>query len=85
MDTLAGIGFEPTDYVDITDFFEIKKKMLLCHESQYKWLSGHHQSDPLNLIETMAKFRGLQCGVLYAEAFRPTNLWGRLRAERLLP
>jgi len=85
MDTLAGIGFEPTDYVDITDFFEIKKKMLLCHESQYKWLSGHHQSDPLNLIETMAKFRGLQCGVLYAEAFRPANLWGRLRAERLLP
>jgi len=85
MDTLAGIGFEPMEYVDVTDFFQIKKEMLLCHESQYKWLSDHHQSDSLNLIETMAKFRGLQCGVFYAEAFRPALLWGRLKAQRLLP
>lgn len=81
MDTLAGFGFEPNYYVDITEFFEIKKKMLLSHESQYKWLKGHHQSDPIHLIETMGKFRGIQCGVLYAEGFRVANLWGRVRPE----
>ncbi len=84
MDTVVGLKFQPTHYVDITDFFEIKKKMLLCHESQYKWIKGHHLSDPINLIETMSKFRGLQCGVLYAEAFRIENVWGRVKPIELI-
>ena len=79
LDTMAGIGFEPTDYVDITDFINIKKKMLLCHKSQYKWLKGHHNAEVTNFLEIMAKFRGLQCGVLYAEAFRRLNVWGRIK------
>lgn len=78
MDTVVGLKFHPAYYVDITEFFEIKKKMLLCHESQYKWIKGHHLSDPLNLIETMGKFRGLQCGVMYAEGFIIENVWGRV-------
>ena len=85
MDTMAGIGFEPTDYVDITDFIEIKKKMLLSHESQYKWVKGHHHADASSFLETMAKFRGLQCGVEYAEAFRRLDVWGRVKIEGLLP
>jgi LmbE family N-acetylglucosaminyl deacetylase len=85
MDTVAGVNFSPTDYVDITETFEIKKKMLLCHRSQYKWIKGHHLADPINLIETMTKFRGLQCGVFYAEGFRKAEVWGRLRPGRLLP
>ncbi|OGS21691.1 MAG: hypothetical protein A3J83_02105, partial [Elusimicrobia bacterium RIFOXYA2_FULL_40_6] len=32
MDTMAGINFFPTDYVDITETTGIKKKMLLCHK-----------------------------------------------------
>jgi len=84
MDTLVGLKFQPTHYVDITDFFEIKKKMLLCHESQYKWIKEHLLSDPINLIETMSKFRGLQCGVLYAEAFRIENVWERLKPVELV-
>jgi LmbE family N-acetylglucosaminyl deacetylase len=76
MDTLVGLKFHPTHYVDITDFFEIKK--------QYKWIKGHHLSDPINLIETMSKFRGLQCGVLYAEAFRIENVWGRVRPIEII-
>ncbi len=79
MDTVAGIRFEPTIYVDITEVFEIKKKMFLCHKSQYKWLKGHHNSDPINLIESMGKFRGVQCGVEYAEAFKRVDVWGRIR------
>ena len=85
MDTAVGLGFEPTDFVDITDHLETKKKMFLCHKSQFQWLQGHHETEPTNMLETVAKFRGLQCGVTYAEAFRKLNAWGRLRTERLLP
>ena len=33
-DTLIGIQFEPEFYVDITEFSELKKKMLSEHKSQ---------------------------------------------------
>lgn len=85
MDTLAGVNFQPQDYVDITGSFETKKKMLACHVSQLKWLKDHDNIDVLELIETIAKFRGYQCGVKYAEAFQIAPYWLRLRAERLLP
>ncbi len=85
MDTLAGFKFEPTHYVDITDFFQTKKEMLLAHESQYKWLKGHHQSDPARLIEKMSAFRGLQCGTEYAEGFTAENVWGRFPSDKILP
>ncbi len=85
MDTLAGIGFEPTDYVDVTGYIEIKKKMLLCHESQHKWIKGHHHAEAVSMLETVAKFRGLQCGVEYAEAFRKLNVWGRVKIGNFLP
>lgn len=85
MDTLAGIGFEPTDYVDITGYIEIKKKMLMCHESQHKWIKGHHHAEAVPMLETVAKFRGLQCGVEYAEAFRKLNVWGRVKIGNFLP
>ena len=32
------IELNPTDYVDITDYYEIKKQMLFCHESQVQWM-----------------------------------------------
>ncbi len=85
MDTMAGINFQPTEYVDITDTFDIKKKMLLCHKSQYKWLDSHHQTQALEMLEIMARFRGIQCGVKYAEGFQKLEVWGRLRPYRLLP
>ena len=83
MDTLTGLQFEPDVFVDITDFFEIKRKMLLSHKSQHKWLEGHHQSDAVGIIEKMAGFRGLQCGVMYAEAFQKIKVWGRIFPEDL--
>lgn len=85
MDTLAGINFLPTDYVDITDTIETKMKMLACHESQVSWLRDHDNIDIMDFTRTVAKFRGLQCGVQYAEAFRPLATWPRLTTKRLLP
>ena len=85
MDTLLGLKSQPEFYIDITDHFETKKAMFLCHESQYKWLEGHHLTDPFQMIKTMAKFRGLQSGVMYAESFQMERVWGRVRPIDLLP
>jgi LmbE family N-acetylglucosaminyl deacetylase len=85
MDTLAGVDFLPTEYVDITDFVDIKEKMLLCHQSQYKWLKEHDGIDYVDSMRRVASFRGLQCGVSDAEGFRPYSVWGRIKARRLLP
>ncbi len=84
-DTIGGIDFFPTDFVDITEAFDRKKKMLLQHKSQREFIKGHHELDQITLIEIMARFRGLQCSVQYAEGFRPFRAWPRLAAERLLP
>lgn len=85
MDNLAGVDFAPTEYVDVSEFIEKKKEMMLCHQSQVVWLKEHDNLDVLELIDTSAKFRGLQCGAPFAEAFTQAFRWTRLRAERLLP
>ncbi len=85
MDTLAGINFRPSEYVDITETFETKRRMLSCHESQLSWLKEHDKIDILEFIETTARFRGMQCGVKFAEAFSRVEKWGRNPVKRFLP
>jgi LmbE family N-acetylglucosaminyl deacetylase len=84
-DNVAGVDFAPIEYVDISDFIEQKKEMMLCHQSQVVWLKEHDNLDITDFIESIAKFRGIQCGVPYAEAFAVVNRWPRLRPARLLP
>jgi N-acetylglucosamine malate deacetylase 1 len=85
MDTPAGKGFVPTEYVDISRTFEVKRRMMACHESQIVWLKDHDNMDILEFIEIMARSRGLQCGVPHAEGFRQANVWPRTPPQRLLP
>ncbi|MFC0332050.1 PIG-L deacetylase family protein [Paenibacillus sepulcri] len=85
MDTLAGVGFLPTEYVDISDFIDVKIQMNDCHQSQIKWLYEHDGIDFLDFVRTVSKFRGLQCGKAYAEGFQQCQAWPRLTTERLLP
>jgi LmbE family N-acetylglucosaminyl deacetylase len=85
MDTLAGIGFVPERYVDITPVYDQKLKMLTQHRSQVEWMKAHDNFDLLEFMETMSKFRGIQSGVLYAEAFAPAHAWLRERTSSLLP
>jgi len=85
MDTIAGMGFSPTEYVDISETFAQKKEMLSRHKSQLEWLKNQGNVDILSLVETVARFRGLQCGAEFAECFRQYDVWPRKAPRRLLP
>ncbi len=85
MDTLAGAGFLPTEYVDISDTIELKLEALSCHTSQLSWMEEHDGVDFLDLVRTCSKVRGYQCGVAYAEGFRLNRNYLRLVPKRLLP
>lgn len=85
MDTLAGVNFSPEEYVDITETIELKINAVNSHQSQVKWMLDHDHIDFLDFVRTVSKFRGLQCGVPFAEGFRKCAVWPRLTTKRLLP
>ncbi len=85
MDTLAGVNFQPTDYVDITDEIDLKIKMLNCHESQIVWMKEHDGIDFADMVRTCSKYRGYQCGANYAEGFRQCQVYLKGTTKRLLP
>jgi len=85
MDTLAGMGFIPTEYVDISKTIDLKLQALQCHDSQIRWMREHDGIDFLNFMRTCSKYRGLQCNVAYAEGFKPCIRWPRMASTRLLP
>lgn len=85
MDTLAGVNFQPTHYVDITDQIDKKIEALNCHESQLKWMFEHDGIDFADMVKTCSKYRGYQCGVPFAEGFRPYNVYPRYSTKNLLP
>ena len=85
MDTIAGLGFVPTEYVDITDTMDTKVAMLEAHETQLAWLRDHDNVDIVDEMRVAARCRGQQCGVRYAEGFRQCLTWLRGTTSRLLP
>lgn len=78
-EVLSGIQtmvFNPTDYVDITDTEQQKKKALYCHTSQHPdqiYAEGHG---------AMEHFRGLEMGVKAAEGF--IRMTGRNNVSALI-
>jgi hypothetical protein len=85
MDNLCGIGFNPTEYVDTTETFEIKKKMLLCHKSQFVAMEDMANTDMLAMIEIQSRFRGMAAGCKYAEGFIRVDAYQRGLTKRILP
>lgn len=85
MDTVMGVGFQPTEYVDVSETIETKAAMLAAHESQLVWLRDHDGIDVVENMKAASRFRGLQCGVPYAEGFVPCLTWLRGTTRRLLP
>ena len=84
-DTVMGLGFQPTEYVDVTTTIETKVAMLEAHASQLTWLRDHDGIDVVEQMRAATRFRGLQCGVRYAEGFAPCLTWLRGTTRRLLP
>lgn len=85
MDTLAGVDFVPTEFVDITDEIDLKLQMLECHASQLVWMREHDGIDFADMVKTCSKYRGYQCGAKYAEGFRQCNVYLKNTTKRLLP
>ena len=84
-DHLGGMNFYPDEYVDIVDTFEVKKQMLLCHESQKEWLKAQYSVEMLYSMEIVARFRGLACKSLFAEGFLSYKSFPGYSTKRLLP
>lgn len=85
MDTLAGVNFQPTEYVDIGEEIDLKLKMLECHESQLVWMREHDGIDFADMVKTCSRYRGYQSGADYAEGFRSCEVYLKGTTKRLLP
>lgn len=85
MDTLAGVNFNPTEYVDISEEIDLKIQMLECHESQLVWMREHDGIDFADMVRTCSRYRGYQCNAAYAEGFRPCQVYLKGTTKRLLP
>lgn len=85
MDNLGGIDFNPSEYVDISDVFELKKQMLACHNSQLETMEDLASTNLMEMIEIHARFRGLAAGCVYAEGFKRLDSFQRGLTKRILP
>jgi len=85
MDTVAGVNFIPEEYVDITETIEVKIEMMMKMRSQIGWLKEAHNCDVAEFIKTVARFRGFQAGVGYAEAFTQQKMYPQGLTRRILP
>lgn len=85
METVGGIGFVPQEYVDITSVMDMKLDMVSQHESQIRFMKERDGLDLVDYVRTMAKFRGYQCGVEFAEGFIPERVYPSLSPKRMLP
>lgn len=85
MDNLGGIGFSPTEYVNISDVFKMKKQMLACHKSQFEAMKDLADTNLFDMIEVQARFRGMAAGCRYAEAFTRLDAFQRGLTSRILP
>jgi len=80
-ETAGGVDFIPDFYVDITNQFETKIKMLYQHDSQFK-------ENPREMVEIINRFRGMQCmkaEIRYAEGFKLFKRIDWVKAYELLP
>ncbi len=80
MDTVNMADFKPGFFVDITDHFEIKSRMLACHNSQLARADDLNFASLTELLDRQATTRGAQAGVHAAEAFQICREFKRARA-----
>lgn len=85
MDTLAGVNFNPTEFVDVSPYIDKKLEMLECHASQVVWMRDHDNIDFPDMVKTCCRYRGYQCGADYAEGFKQCLVYLKGTTKRMLP
>jgi LmbE family N-acetylglucosaminyl deacetylase len=94
MSSELGLNYQPEEYVDISDVWDVKREMLLQHRSQHmpgpmfdaNWQPEDPDALPImRVARVMSEFYGLACGVQYAEPYRWWRAANRLVARRVLP
>ena len=76
MDTVSGLGFDPEQYVDITKVIDLKRRMVMAFEHEVEEFKDSPVLEPIEWMEITARYRGVQGGHRYAEAFRWPHRWG---------
>ena len=84
-DSIMGLEFEPSFFIDISEQIEAKKELAGLHTSQMANMKAIGGWDLIEYIDIVGRFRGLQSGVTYAEAFHPATRWPRVRALESFP
>ena len=84
-DAILGLEFVPAFYVDISGEVEEKKAIAALHKSQMENMRAVGNWDLVEMIEIVGRYRGLQSGVKYAEAFQPCLRFPRVRALQSFP
>ena len=80
-DTLLGVNFLPEYYVDITNYFDLKKEAIMAHKSQ-------NPERFCDAIEIQNRFRAAQCNSPkghYAEAYRFEKSFPFSDVRQLIP
>jgi LmbE family N-acetylglucosaminyl deacetylase len=93
MEDVTGVAFTPEEWVDISPHFEQKVEMLSKHVSQMMpdtyepdFVSPPRAANPfMRMIELQSGYRGMQCGVNYAECFYFWKSMSRIVPYRILP
>ncbi len=84
-DVLAGGDFRPEAYVDVSATFERKLQALERHVSQVSWMGEFMEDSLPELTRAMNRYRGMQSGARYAEAFCAHRVHGFMPDFKLLP
>lgn len=69
MDPVHGLGGTPSFFVDISSEIDRKEQALLQHKSQIVFLEELGSGDIVDAMRTLARLRGYQSGVAFAEGF----------------
>jgi len=80
MDTVNMSDFSPHFFVDVSEYVELKRQMLRCHQSQLARGADANFSPLEELLLRQCTARGDQAGVKAAEAFRTHRAWKRTGA-----
>ena len=84
-DIPGAIGFCPEVYVDISNEMDAKLKAIACHECQYAWNKTFMDNNIFDYAKSMARYRGLQAGVDFAEGFVSHKMYAFMADPRNLP